>query len=154
MTTVSAPAATQQNSIADQMFDAVFDHCLDFRIEMEYDAARRFIQRIDRYNDFDARQVLDALDAVDRLIPRDFYGEGNPNNGQRKYRISVGREGSPVLYLEWYESPYSSGPRISDETLKDICKEIEVFAYADEADYDLTEWGFNSRKVSLRFWWD
>ena len=47
MTTVDAVA------IGSQVFDAVFEKTLNFRIEMEYDSARQFIERIGQYNEFD-----------------------------------------------------------------------------------------------------
>jgi hypothetical protein len=151
MTPTSAPSVAPQITAADKMFDAVFERALDFRITMDYDAARRFIERIDQYNDFDHHEVLQALDEIDRLIPRQFYGEGNPNNGRRKYEITVGREGSPVVYLDWHEF---SGPRIADETLKAICDEMTVIGHADEADFDVEDTILGGRKITFRFWWD
>src|SRR5438067_1232261 len=85
MTTVDAVAT------GSQVFDAVFEKTLNFRIEMEYDSARQFIERIGQYNEFDPDCVLSALDQIDDLIPRLNYGGVNPNNGTRKYKIEVGR---------------------------------------------------------------
>ena len=66
--------------IGDRVFDGVFQHSLDFRVELPYEAARQFLRRIDRYNDYRAAPVLDALDAVDNILPKTHYGPGNPNN--------------------------------------------------------------------------
>ena len=134
------------------IFDAVFDRTLHFRIEMEYDVVCQFIRRIGQYNDFRAETVLEALDRIDRRIPRSFYGEGNPNNGQRSYTLSVGREGSPVLYLERYEWDHEN--RLSDDELHAICREMQVSGHADEADFEVTPTLSCHRKVTFRFWWD
>ena len=147
MTLTESPAIK-----ADTIYDAIFERCLDFRIELDYDAARRFLRRIDRYNDFDGRQVLDALDEIDRLIPRQHYGPGNPNNGQRKYRVSVGREGSPVLYLDWYE--WRDDDRLSEDTAHQICDAMLLIGHADEAGFLPETSASCSRKVTFRFWWD
>jgi hypothetical protein len=148
MTATATPVAK-----GDQIFDGVFEHSLYFRIKMDFDAACRFIHRIDQYNDFDAHSVLDALHAIDRLIPRRYYGRGNPNNGDRKYDISIGREGSPVLYLEWYE--WGDDEPLSEHTLKLICAEMQLTGRADEADYSVDPSAIsNSHKVTFRFWWD
>jgi hypothetical protein len=136
----------------DAIFDAVFEHALHFRIEMSYEDARQFIRRIDQYNDFQAETVLDTLDRIDRLIPRKFYGEGNPNNGERSYTVSVGREGSPVLYLERYE--WADDQPLSDDLLSFVCREMEIHGLADEADYEATPTIGNNRKITFRFWWD
>ena len=61
--TPSAPSAI---SAAAEMFSAVFEQSLQFRIEMSYDLAVDFIRQIDQYNCFQASTVLDALENVDR----------------------------------------------------------------------------------------
>jgi hypothetical protein len=136
---------------ADEMFEAVFERSLHFRIEMSYERAWQFLRRIESYNAFSAANVLDALERVDALIPKSFYGEGNPNNGQRSYTISVGREGSPVIYLERYE--FGEERWLPEETLRLICREMEVIGMADESDYDAEPFP-GGRKVTFRFWWD
>ena len=77
---------------ADEMFEAVFERSLHFLIEISFERAWQFLRRIVRYNEFHAADVLDALERVDALIPKTYYGEGNPNNGARSYTINVGRE--------------------------------------------------------------
>ena len=121
----------QTQTIADQMFDAVFEHSGHCLIEMSFDEACQFIRRIEEYNEFQADYVLTALENIDRLIPRKYYGEGNPNNGQRSYSISVGREGSPVIYLERYEWDKEDG--LTEETITAICREMELIGRADDA---------------------
>jgi hypothetical protein len=143
----------QTQTHADKMFDAVFEHSGQFRIEMPYEEACQFIHRIEEYNEFESGSVLDALDNIDRLIPRKFYGEGNPNNGERAYSIALGREGSPVIYLELYE--WDGVDRLSNERMKLICQEMELNGRADEADCDVRPTiGPESRKITFRFWWD
>ena len=143
----------QTQTHADEMFDAVFEKSPHFRIEMSYEDAQHFIRRIDEYNELRWEDVLSALDRVDRLIPRTFYGKGNPNNGQRSYEISVGREGSPVVYLERHE--WRDMDRLSDDRLRRICQEMELTGAADEANFEVQPTTFgDSRKVTFRFWWD
>ncbi len=131
--------------LADKMFDAIFENVLDFRIELSDEAARQFIRRIKAYNNFDADAVLTALDIIDRLIPRQNYGEGNPNTGQRDYRLSVGREGSPVIYLDRWQFR----DELSEDRMQLICCKMQALALADEADYTV-----EGRHVQFRFWWD
>lgn len=149
---ITTPTHTQT---ADAMFDAVFERSHQFRIEMPFDQASRFLHRIGQYNEFEAARVLDALERVDALIPRKFFGEGNRNNGERAYTLSLGREGSPVLYLELYEWGWCKGPALSDDAIEAICREMELIGKADEATCDRQIISCNNgRKVTFRFWWD
>lgn len=138
--------------IADNIFGAVFDQSLDFRIELPYDVAIRFIERIEQYNEFEAPTVLDALARIDRLIPRSAFGEGNPNNGSRDYKIEVGREGSPVIYLHRFEW-LTQFPRTEDQ-MKAVCLEMQLNGKADEATYEARDCGGGTRRITFRFWWD
>lgn len=145
------PPAEHQIPPADAIFDAVFERSLQFRIELPYDTAIAFIRRIGTYKQFEAGRVIDALERADQLIPRANYGPGNPNNGNRDYKISLGREGSPVIYLERFE--YCTKAPIAEKSIKDICEEMKIWAEADEADYqvhDYTSCGL-SRKITFRF---
>lgn len=138
---------------ADAIFDAVFERSLHFEIELDFDATRAFIRRINQYNDFHWTHVLDALDDVDRLIPRRQYAPGNPNNGQRDYRLRIGRDGSPVLYIERLE--VGNKVPLSDRSIKAICDDMERIGKADEADASIEPLSFaDGRRITFRFWWD
>ena len=142
-----------QKQIADTIFEGVFEKSHDFRIEMPFDMACQFIRRIDSYNEFDSLTVLDALGRVDRLIPRIQYGDNNPNNWQRDYKISVGREGSPVLYIERYEWGWNQSP-LAQQAMADICHGMKAVGKADEVTCMVEDTGTNGRKLTFRFWWD
>ena len=149
--TITPPAAHKTLQV-DDLFDSVFANSPSFRIELGYEAALGFIQRIDQYNDFHAADVIDALEHVDRVVPRKWYGIRNPNNGERDYTISVGREGSPVIYIDRFELP-STRP-LTDHTMKTICREMELIGRADEADFTVRDFKSGSRRIEFRFWWD
>jgi len=141
-----------QITIGNQVFDAVFERTLDFQIELEFAAACQFIQRIYEYNEFQAHRVLEALWKVDKIIPRMQYGEGNPNNGARDYKISVGREGSPVIYIKRFE--VSTQTPMTEEQAKEVCSVMEKEGLADEATYTIDDKGPYGRWIEFRFWWD
>lgn len=138
---------------ADAIFDAVFERSLHFEIELEFDAIRAFIRRINQYNDFHWAHVLDALDDVDRLIPRRHYGPENPRNGERDYTLRIGRDGSPVLYLDRLEVGHKVP--LTDNSIKAICEEMQLIGKADEADALIEPLSFaQGRNITFRFWWD
>lgn len=136
-------SAAQQT--ADLIFDAVFERSLDFQIKLDFDQTCRFIRRINSYNAFEWGHVLDALDHVDRLIPR--------SNGHRDYTLKIGREGSPVLYLDRIE--FGSKESLTDAWIEEIFREMRRVALADEADATVEPIEvLNGRHITFRFWWD
>lgn len=152
--------AALEKTKADAMFDAVWKNSPHFRIEMEWEEARQFIRRIEAYNNFEWQKVHIALDLIDHIIPRMEYGmiggKPNPNNGRRNYRLEIGRERSPVMYIDRYEfNDISQQPPLTEDMCKEICKIMEDIG-ADEADYTIEEeTNMNhSRHIELRFWFD
>jgi len=142
MIEVSAPNNIHIDK-GNRIYDGVFEQSLDFRVQMEYDAAIQFIRRIGGYNAFDAEQVIENLECVDRMLPRNCFGS-------RQYDISVGREGSPVIYLTLREF---NQPYIDGLTIKCVREEMELSGLADESSYEIEDFG-SYRKVTFRFWWD
>lgn len=141
------PQASNQNPITNDLFNAVFPRSANFRIELDFDAVIDFIQQIGDWNDFSPGRVIDALEAADRLIPR------CSRSGDRTYNISVGREGSPILYLERDEYPWSK--RLSESAIRAICQEMELMAHADDAHCDIRDFAYSKgRHIEFRFWWD
>lgn len=152
LTQTITPPAAQKTVQVDELFDSVFEDSSQFRIELDYEAALGFIQRIDRYNEFHAADVIDAIEQIDRVIPRMWYGVGSPYNGERGYTISVGREGSPVIYMNRSELP--SDRPLTDHTMKAICREMELIGRADLADFSVRDLKSGRRRIEFRFWWD
>jgi len=147
LTHAITPPATNQIAVGDDIYNAVFPRSANFRIELDYDAALDFIRQIGDWNDFTPGHVIDALEAADRLIPRCSH------DGARSYTISVGREGSPVLYLE--RSEFSGTERLSDSAMRTICREMELIGQADEAISTVHDFSFSKgRRIDFRFWWD
>lgn len=152
MTTTLKPVR-QPEAAADDFFDALFERSFDFHIQLDWDDAIGFVRYIEEYNDFEAPAVIAALEQIDRMIPRSDYGPDNPNTGRRDFTISVGREGSPAIYLERYELGYATP--LSEYEMRAICREMQVVGRADEATYHVADLpGFRGRKIEFRFWWD
>jgi len=151
--TITPPA---QRKIGEDVFHAAFPNSLNFRVELPFSDALDFIRQIGPYNDFDPETVIEALEHVDRAIPRTQYPTDHPNNGQRNYRLSVGREGSPVIYLERSEFAFlqHAVAPLTDAAINRICKEMELCGRADEAYHEVHESRDGSRTIEFRFWWD
>lgn len=160
MTTVEAAVA---NSKADMIFDAVWPNTLGCKLELGWEEARQFIRRIDQYNDFDHEKVLHALDLIDAAMPRMSYGNmpdgrPNPNNDKRNFTIEVGRERSPVIYLELYELHSYGNPTVpmTPEKVEYIKSVMHEVGMADEYDCDVQDYRKHGMGIryTFRFWWD
>ena len=157
--TITAPvpaqiAAARQLAAADDIFEAVFDQSSYFRIDLPWEQALQFLRRIDKYNEFEAERVIEALEHVDQAIPRKDCGEGHPNNGQRDFSIAIGRKGSPVIHVERREDALSVP--MEESAMKAACQAVKLIGRADEAFYDIDEYRLSgpSRKITFCFWWD
>lgn len=120
---------------------------LDFRVKCEsLNDLKQCVNIIRAYNEFDAERINEALDQ--HASKKAYYNEGNPNNGKDKYTFTVGREGSPVMYVELYAA--------NDEEVKEFKSAMEYLsrkALADE--FSIKEDKFaGSTMLQARLWWD
>jgi hypothetical protein len=148
------PPATRK--LGEDVFQATFPHSFNFRIELPFPDAMDFIRQIGPYNDFHPEAVIQAMNAVDRIIPRTQYPTDDPCNGERNYRLSVGREESPVIYIDRSELPIQrqAVAPLSDADIRAICRAMEFLGRADEAYPKVYDFGNGYRSIQFRFWWD
>jgi hypothetical protein len=106
--------------------------CLHFRVSFfgssSFEDAIDAVEIIDSYNGFLWEDVDIALRKCKELIGHYFY-------------IHIGRESSPVIYIEFWG--------MLDDVIKDQLTEIMKDAQADEVD-----WQKSNKREILRCWWD
>jgi hypothetical protein len=129
---------------------------LDYKSEtvQNPELAKEMVKEIKFYNDFDYRKVNAALDKVSGDL----------------MSIKVGREGSPVIYLElpyWESQKYKSkkeNRRLTDAEVEDIYKRVKV-AFKDAKVDEFSSGAFESETSFeepkdaehmryIRLWWD
>jgi hypothetical protein len=136
-------------------YKAMFEMSQQQKVQLPFDDIIEYVEAVGSYNNFDANKIKGFLYEMDKLIPRKNYGGDNPNNGLRDYKISFGREGSPVMYVEMF---YYADVRSFAEVKKnwdEIKRLSEIMALADEADMETEENQlYNSKVIKMRFWWD
>jgi hypothetical protein len=147
-------ASARELAAADEIFEAVFERSTQFRIELPWEQAIQVIRRIDRWNEYEAERVIEALEHVDEAMPRKYCGENHPSNGERDFTIAVGLKGSPVIYLERRE--YRSSIPMQESAMKAACQAVKLIGRADEAFYDIDQsYPYSpGRKITFCFWWD
>ena len=154
MTTLNA---TPTKEFLNQMFEFSLNH----RMQLDFDQALDYIDAIESYNNFDACSVKAMLNAIDVIIPREYYNEGNPNNGNRAYKISIGRENSPVIYLDLIA--FRQAVPAFQTGYADLVAKIHAaakIAYCDEFSHEYDEYRVTERQgplsasLEIRMWWD
>ena len=134
----------------------VLNLSLEMRIQLPYEEVLNMAS-IDEYNNFNVDRLKLILDKIDSLIPTTYYNENNPNNGRRLYTLSIGREGSMVVYLNLSGFSISDGSREAIKIIREKVQELEIYArekaLVDEfsIDYNSNEYG---EELELRLWWD
>lgn len=120
------------------------------------------INTIESYNEFDSTDINNA--AATFLNMYQFYGEKNPNNGNSLFKFTIGREGSPVFYIDYNEYfatkiiTKRDGAMVSwaDYNSEDFKLSMGLFASsvkADEFSIEETE-HFGKKYYQARFWFD
>jgi hypothetical protein len=136
----------------DKMFAAALSHVmhgsLDCRIRVDPSVAARTIRIFGGYNEMTIEGFVRLLREIDRIVGRMSYQSDNPNNGFIGYKIDIGREGSPVLYVELGEYDWrTSQPKPFSEPVQRELYAAARRALADEID-------FINEGRTLRIWWD
>ena len=131
------------------------------KVELEK-AVQPYLETIGDYNEFNPERVMAMLKEFDKIAPTKHYSEGatNPNEGSRVWDVSIGREGSCVLYIHWYDfgwNNYDKGNMV--EAVRHLKRIAIDEAKADECDYEDETLGAGisnavAHKHSVRIWWD
>ncbi len=76
---------------------------LDYNVKCEdFQDFKKCLKIIDQYNEFNYSTMKEHI--YDYLEVNKFYGETNPNNGLNLFNFWIGRESSPVFYVEFTDS--------------------------------------------------
>jgi len=115
------------------------------------------IRLINSYNDFDASLI--AKKCLWDLGLTKYYNENNPNNGSSFFKFEIGRESSPVFYVEYNPTwdkkviKDTEGAMIywEEYTAEDFKHNMECLKTAIKADEFSIEEGYS---LKARFWFD
>lgn len=137
----------------------MFDNSLHFRYETKEADIDTFLDVIGGYNEFNPTKVKQMLKLMDSYLPRYKGADGNPNNGSKRYKVSIGRAGSPVIYLNLFATGSDHDELVA--SVKDVEPVLKKIAYdvgvADEFSVDYNEIrgnGLHITQIEIRVWWD
>ena len=131
---------------------------LNFRITCDdLEDLKKCVQIIDQYNDFDYKNVNDAVELYANL--KRYYNENNPNNGKDLLTFDIGRESSPVMYIKYFNLSLSGNKYQTKEhgEIEDLTPEKfenDMKALAEVAKADECDIGDDGCYRYCRLWWD
>jgi len=146
------PEANRVNNLVDAVL-LVDKSSLHYKIELSANDARKFLERAEPYN-YIPKNLSDIVNFILNAIGPMNYGlcngRPNPNNGSFSHiRISVGNEGSRVIYVKSHRTTNS-------DPLKVIFSRLEAIGmkfHADENEGEV-ETLMGTEYFTWRFWWD
>lgn len=126
-------------------FLGAIENSLHIQIEMDRDVADELLTLAPKYNNFTGQLAKDILQAADKTLPK------HPNMYAPKFEISLGREGSMVMYLK--RRFFREDQVTPDSDINILLRYAKDHGLADEVDYSIKgESGMHTE--TFRFWWD
>jgi hypothetical protein len=122
----------------------------EWRVTLTPAEAETWAAKVEGYNEHTGADILALVKTINTLMPRMQFGPGNPNNGAPAHRISVGNEGSRVMYVAIGKGYRPQWTGTEWTTLARLFEEARRAAHADEA-WVVTD---DEEDWEYRFWWD
>ncbi len=126
-------------------FIGAIENSLKIKIEMKWDQAQEVLEHIDGYNSFTGQLAKDILQAADKTLPK------HPDRRDRTFDVSLGREGSMVMYVT--RRFFTESDVTPDEDINTLTRYAKDHGLADEAHYEIKGYGPYFEET-FRFWWD
>jgi hypothetical protein len=117
--------------------------------EFDPEEAVEFVKRAEYYNNFTNEDLVNLIESINKIIPRFWNGEDNPNNGSYIHTFYIGNEDTRVIYL----SLFKDWDVLKNFDFNEIEKKLEELGRKAKADeYEAV---VNSKYYfKYRFWWD
>lgn len=129
--------------------------CLNYKMAADnLEDLKKCVEIIHGYNEFDYKIVNEALDDFANI--KRYYNPDNPNNGNDLLDFEIGREGSPVMYIRYFN--YGEVKCLAEDgtnrpfTVGDFEEAMRKLSRAAKADeFDIENDGMS---FVCRLWWD
>ncbi len=129
---------------------------LEFQIECkDLNDFKECINIIEAYNEFDCKLVNKNLDKFANF--RRYFNENNPNNDSDVLKYCIGREGSVVMYIKYFEFSVSTNKIKENGEVIEFTKELfekNMKAFAKQTKADECDFGDDGYYKYCRLWWD
>lgn len=137
-------------------FINIFNYSLHFNIDLTLNhekagglneqRAIKIVNKIGQYNEFNPRKFNRIITYLNTYFLAN-YGAGNCNNHKKDYTLFLGREGSPVIYIEAY---FKSKDEIT-ATIDELSELVRPDEISTERQFEVWD---GKQFARLRLWWD
>ncbi len=108
---------------------ALDDLSLQWKAEFEALDAVEFGRSAIPHGNMEQKELIDAIRAINEIMPRMQFAPGNSNNGRHAHKFVIGREYKRVLYVTVAKR---SAPKDTDYNA--ITAKLKTISLAEEAD--------------------
>jgi len=113
------------------------------------DFMKALLQSYGQWNDYNGTVVADTIEIIFEMLPRVYYNEGNPNNGNRNFK-SVNIHSDSLITLSMYGT-------LSEDEIAIVKRIIDTYGQlmkADERTLTIDDKCGQYKEYTIRFWWD
>lgn len=141
----------QQINEAVEGFKQLRQYCQPEINTNNIDLAKAIIRSFSQWNDYNPDTVAMTLQMIYEALPKIYYNEGNPNNGNYIFEIITIHSGSLITLAP------SLGYNLTDEDRESVNEIIHRYGRlmkADEISLEEQHNDYMSDSLQIRFWWD
>jgi hypothetical protein len=120
--------------------------------ESKIDIITGLIEAMPSFNDKDNQVVSREIKKLINLLPKTYYNENNPNNGDFSFN-TVTLKGDDTITLRSAEIVKGDN-REHVQNIKSLVNTIGRNMKADEYTVKVEYYGYNMQEIIIRFWWD
>lgn len=138
-----------------RVLEAVGRPELKFRLykedERKLNMITGLIKSMPNFNARNNQVVARELEKLINLLPRTYYNEGNPNNGNYLFD-EITLKGDDTIILRGVQIIKEDNDK--SDNIKDLVNTIGRNMEADEHSVTIDRYGYNMQEMIIRLWWD
>lgn len=138
-----------------RVLEAVGRPELKFRLykedERKMDLITGLIKSMPNFNARNNQVVARELEKLINLLPKTYYNENNPNNGNYLFD-EITLKGDDTIILRGVQIIKEDNDK--SDNIKDLVNTIGRNIEADEHSVTIDRYGYNMQEMIIRLWWD
>lgn len=138
-----------------RVLEAVGRPELTFRLykedERKLNMITGLIKSMPNFNSKNNQVVARELEKLINKLPKTYYNEGNPNNGNYLFD-EITLKGDDTIILRGVQIIKEDNDK--SDNIKDLVNTIGRNMEADEHSITINRFGYNMQEMIIRFWWD
>ena len=105
------------------------------------------------FNNKDGEQISGTIEKFYNELPKVYYNEGNPNNGNNVFDKII-LHNDDYIFLQGNCLMKNSLSSIQEKFVKSLVEEYGREIKADTYEFNIEKVGFGLIEYTIKFWWD